>query len=132
MVPLLFTKAIIEGRPIQVFNHGNMKRDFTYVDDVVEGVVRVHDRPPAGSPVRAKVYNVGNSTPVDLIQFIGTLEKLIGKKTEKQMRPMQAGDVPATYADVSELERDVGFRPHTSLEEGLAHLVRWYRDFYRV
>jgi UDP-glucuronate 4-epimerase len=132
MAPMLFTKAILEGRPIQVFNHGNMKRDFTYVDDIVEGVLRVHDRPPAGPGVRAKVYNIGNSNPVDLMEFIATLEKLLGKTAEKQMLPMQPGDVPATFADVADLERDVGFRPRTSLEDGLGSLVRWYREFYGV
>ncbi len=129
MAPMLFTKAIIEGRPIQVFNHGNMKRDFTYVDDIVEGILRVHERPP-GEP--GKVFNVGNNTPVDLMQFISTLEQLLGKTVEKQMLPMQPGDVPVTFADVSELERDIGFRPQTSLEDGLRHFVRWYREFYRV
>jgi UDP-glucuronate 4-epimerase len=132
MAPILFTKAILEGRPIQVFNHGNMKRDFTYVDDIVEGVVRVHDRPPTGPGVRAKLYNIGNSTPIDLMEFIGTLERLLGKTAEKQMLPMQPGDVPATFADVADLERDVGFRPRTSLEDGLGSLVRWYREFYGV
>jgi UDP-glucuronate 4-epimerase len=132
MAPMLFTKAILEGRPIQVFNHGNMKRDFTYVDDIVEGVLRVHDRPPAGPGVRAKIYNIGNSTPVDLMEFIATLERLLGKTAEKQMLPMQPGDVPATFADVADLERDVGFRPRTSLEDGLGSLVRWYREFYGV
>jgi UDP-glucuronate 4-epimerase len=102
------------------------------VDDIVEGVLRVHDRPPAGPGVRAKIYNIGNSTPVDLMEFIATLEKLLGKSAEKQMLPMQPGDVPATFADVADLERDVGFRPRTSLEDGLGSLVRWYREFYGV
>ncbi len=132
MAPMLFTKAILEGRPIQVFNRGDMKRDFTYVDDVVEGVVRVIERPPEGPGVRAKVYNIGNSAPVDLMHFIGTLERLLGKTARKEMLPMQPGDVPATYADVTPLEREFGFRPQTSLEDGLEQLVRWYREYYRV
>ncbi|ACL67753.1 NAD-dependent epimerase/dehydratase [Anaeromyxobacter dehalogenans 2CP-1] len=132
MAPMLFTKAILEGRPIKVFNHGNMKRDFTYVDDIVEGVLRVYERPPPGAGVRARVYNIGNSTPVDLMHFIGTLERLLGREAEKQMLPMQAGDVPATFADVSDLEHDIDFRPRTSLEDGLRQLVEWYREFYAI
>lgn len=132
MAPMLFTKAILEGRPIQVFNYGNMSRDFTYVDDIVEGVLRIYERPPVGPGVRATVYNIGNSAPVDLMRFITILEQLLGKSAEKQMLPMQPGDVPATYADVHDLERDVGFRPQVSLEEGLRRLVQWYKEFYRV
>jgi UDP-glucuronate 4-epimerase len=132
MAPMLFTKAILEGRPIKVFNHGNMKRDFTYVDDIVEGVLRVYGRPPPEGEVRAKLYNIGNSTPVDLMAFIGTLEKLLGRDAEKQMLPMQPGDVPATFADVADLEREFGFRPQTLLEDGLRRLVEWYREFYQA
>lgn len=132
MAPMLFTKAILEGRPIQVFNHGDMKRDFTYVEDIAEGVVRVLARPPDGPGARAKVYNIGNSAPVDLMEFIGTLERLLGTTAQKEMLPMQPGDVPATYADVTPLEQEFGFRPRTRLEDGLEQLVRWYREFYRV
>jgi UDP-glucuronate 4-epimerase len=134
MAPMIFTRAILEGRPVQVFNHGHMKRDFTYVEDVAEGVARVLDRPPApaerGAPY--KLYNIGHSDPVDLLRFVGVLEELIGRKARMEMLPMQPGDVPATFADVSGLERDVGFRPGTPIERGLAELVKWYREHYRV
>jgi UDP-glucuronate 4-epimerase len=134
MAPMIFTKAILEGRPLQIFNHGNMKRDFTYVDDVVEGVVRVLDRPPGpvdrGAPY--KLYNIGHSEPVELLRFVRVLEGLLGRKAELSMLPMQPGDVPATFADVSDLERDVGYRPETPIERGLAELVKWYREHYRV
>ena len=134
MAPMIFTKAILEGRPIQVFNHGNMRRDFTYVDDVVEGVLRVLDRPPGpiDRGARYKLYNLGHSEPVELLRFVAVLEGLIGRKAEMVMLPMQPGDVPATFADVSDLERDVGFRPETPIERGLAELVKWYREHYRV
>ncbi len=137
MAPMLFTRAILEGRPIQVFNHGNMKRDFTYVDDVVEGVVRVMERPPSGntagpeaSPALYRLYNIGNSSPVDLLEFIRTLERCLGREAKLEMLPMQPGDVPTTFADVSALERDFGFRPGTKLEDGLLRLVGWYRGYY--
>ncbi|MFT3913790.1 MAG: NAD-dependent epimerase [Anaeromyxobacteraceae bacterium] len=131
MAPLLFTRAILEGRPIKVFNHGEMRRDFTYVDDIAEGVVRVLDRPPAPhGDRRHALYNIGNSEPVELMRFISTLEGAIGKKATLELLPMQPGDVPATFADVSDLERDVGFRPATPIGEGLARLVAWYRAFY--
>jgi UDP-glucuronate 4-epimerase len=138
MAPMLFTKAILEGKPISVFNHGDMRRDFTYVDDIVEGVARVMAQPPtpsgAGASTRApfKVYNIGNSAPVELLRFIEVLERALGRSAQKVMMPMQPGDVPATFADVSELERDVGFRPSTSIEEGLGRMVAWYREFYAV
>jgi UDP-glucuronate 4-epimerase len=133
MAPMLFTKAILEGRPIQVFNHGDLRRDFTYVDDVVEGVARVYARPPpAAGEVPYRLYNIGHSEPVELLRFIAVLEDLLGRKARMEMLPMQPGDVPATYADVSELARDVGYRPETSIEVGLARLVEWYRSFYRV
>jgi UDP-glucuronate 4-epimerase len=133
MAPMLFTKAILEGRPIRVFNHGKMKRDFTYVDDIAEGVVRVLDRAPApAAGPRYQLYNIGNSAPVDLMRFIGVLEEAIGRRAELEMLPMQPGDVPATYADVADLERDTGFRPSTRIEDGLARLVAWYRDYYRL
>jgi len=133
MAPMLFTKAILEGKPIKVFNHGRMQRDFTYVDDIAEGVLRVLDRPPAPvSGARHRIYNIGNSTPVELMHFISTLEAALGRKATLEMLPMQPGDVPATYADVADLENDVGFRPSTPLEEGLRRFVEWYRAYFRV
>ncbi|MCB1514397.1 MAG: NAD-dependent epimerase [Hyphomicrobiaceae bacterium] len=145
MAPMLFTKAILEGRPIEVFNEGRMSRDFTYIDDVVTGVVRVAARParpcpsynpelpdPGASHAPYRVYNIGNNTPVELMTFIATLERAIGREAIKTMRPMQPGDVPATYADIDDLERDFGYRPRTSLEKGIAQFVKWYREFYRV
>src|SRR5512134_1154674 len=126
MAPMMFTKAILEGRPIQVFNHGDMKRDFTYVDDVVEGVVRILAKPPGPAARGAPhvLYNIGHSEPVELLRFIRVLEDALGKKAQMQMLPMQPGDVPATYADVSALEREVGYRPTTSIEDGIARLVK--------
>jgi UDP-glucuronate 4-epimerase len=139
----LFTKAILEDRPIDVFNHGDMQRDFTYVDDIVEGVVRVLDRLPQGDatadmrdPARStapfRLYNIGNHSPVKLAQFIEVLESALGKKAQKRLLPMQPGDVYATYADVEDLHRDVGFAPRTPLEEGVRKFVAWYRDYHRI
>lgn len=140
-----FTKAILEGKPIDVFNHGKMKRDFTYIDDIVEGVVRVLDctakpnanwdgKVPDAATSKApwRVYNIGNSSSVELMAYINAIEKALGKTTEKNFMPMQAGDVPATSADVQALMDDVGFKPDTSLEEGVKHFVDWYRDFYGI
>jgi UDP-glucuronate 4-epimerase len=131
-----FVDAIAQGKPIQVYNHGKMKRDFTYVDDVVEGIVRVMARAPQpgasipdGPPY--KVYNIGNNSPVELLTFIEVIEAAMGKPAEKVMMPMQPGDVPATYADVDDLMADVGFRPNTPLAEGIARFVDWYREYYR-
>ncbi|GAO03358.1 NAD-dependent epimerase [Anaeromyxobacter sp. PSR-1] len=133
MAPMLFARAILEGRPIQVFNHGQMRRDFTYVDDIVEGVIRVLDRPPAAGVVPPhRLYNIGNSQPVELLRFIEVMEEALGKKAVRELLPMQPGDVPATFADVSDLERDVGFRPATSIEEGVRRFVAWYRTFHRA
>ena len=145
MALFLFTKAILEGRPIEVFNHGKMQRDFTYIDDVVEGVVRVADRPATGNPgwsgerpdpgtSRApyRVYNIGNHQPVELDYFIAVLEKCLGKTARKNFLPMQPGDVPATFADVDDLMRDVGFQPSTPIEVGIERFVHWYREYYRV
>jgi UDP-glucuronate 4-epimerase len=145
MALFLFTKAILEGRPIDVFNYGKMRRDFTYVDDIVEGVVRVLDnvaksnpdwtgaRPdPGTSYAPYKVYNIGNNSPVELMHFIEVLEDCLGKKAEKNLLPIQSGDVPATFADVDDLIADVGFKPATSVEEGIGRFVAWYRDYYRV
>ncbi|MBI2383804.1 MAG: NAD-dependent epimerase [Gammaproteobacteria bacterium] len=145
MAPLKFTKAIFEGRPIEVYNHGRMQRDFTYIDDIVEGVVRTLDRVPApdaawsgahpdpgGSSAPYRIYNIGNHTPVGLLRFIEVLETAIGRPAIKQLMPIQPGDVEATYADVGDLARDVGFAPHTPIEDGLARLVAWYREYYGV
>jgi len=145
MALFLFTKAILEGRPIDVFNYGKMRRDFTFVDDIVEGIVRVLDHVPAGNPAwngespdpgtsyaPYKIYNIGNNNPVELLRFIEVLETALGQTAQKNLLPIQAGDVPATYADVDDLMRDVGFRPETSIEEGIARFVKWYRSFYGV
>lgn len=143
-----FVKAIEEGKPIDVYNFGKMKRDFTYVDDVVEGVVRVMHKPPQVTPAQEtgdsnssagqvphsrapyKVYNIGNNQPVELVQFIAVIEQALGKEAKKNLLPMQPGDVPITYADVDDLMRDVGFKPETSIEEGIAQFVSWYREYY--
>jgi UDP-glucuronate 4-epimerase len=127
-----FTASILAGRPIPVFNHGRLSRDFTYIDDIVEGAIRVLDRPPTGIVPPARVFNLGNSAPVPLLEFIRTLEAAIGADAVLDMRPMQPGDVLATYADIADLERDVGFRPTTSLKVGLERFVAWFRDYHRV
>jgi len=135
MALFLFTKAILEDRPIDVFNYGKMQRDFTYIDDVVEGVLRTLDCPPAPqglSQARYRVYNIGNNQPVELMRMIEILETCLGKTATKTMLPMQPGDVPATYADVDDLMRDVGFRPNTPLEVGIQRFVDWYRDYYQA
>jgi UDP-glucuronate 4-epimerase len=145
MALFLFTRAILEGRPIDVFNHGKMRRDFTYIDDIVEGIVRTldhtatpsanwsGDRPdPATSRAPYRLYNIGNHNPVELMYLIETLEKTLGKKAEKNMLPIQPGDVPATYADVEALTQDVGFKPATPIETGVKNFVDWYREFYKV
>jgi UDP-glucuronate 4-epimerase len=145
MVLFLFTKAILEGKPIDVFNYGNMKRDFTYIDDIVEGVVRVMDRIPGPNPGRSssdpdpgegrgpyKIYNIGNHHPVELLHLIDVLEGCLRRKAEKHLLPMQPGDVPATFADVDDLIRDVGFKPSTPLEAGVKRFVDWYRSYYGV
>ncbi len=144
MALFLFTKAILENRPIDVFNYGKMQRDFTYIDDIVEGVVRVMDKVPAPNPAWSgdkpdsatsyapyKLYNIGNNNPVELMHYIEVLEACLGKKAEKNLLPMQAGDVPATYADVDDLINDVGFKPFTSIEEGIRKFVDWYREYYK-
>ncbi len=124
-----FVHAIAENRAIDVYNYGKMKRDFTYIDDVIEGVVRVTYKPPvARTPY--KIYNIGNNSPVALGKFIETIEKEMGKTAIKNFLPMQPGDVPATYADVDELIKDVGFQPTTSIEQGIASFVRWYKNYY--
>jgi UDP-glucuronate 4-epimerase len=130
MSPMLFARAIMEGKPIQVFNHGNMQRDFTYVDDVVEATLRVLDRPADGKPPH-RILNVGNHQPVRLLDYIGMLERVLGRQAVKEMKPMQPGDVPATYADTRALQAAVGFAPATPLEEGLARFAAWFRSYYR-
>jgi len=145
MALFLFTKNIIAGKPIDVFNHGHHKRDFTFVEDIAEGVVRALDRiatpdpnwdsnnpDPATSSAPYRVYNIGNNQPVDLSHYIETLEKCLGKKAEKNMLPLQLGDVPDTYADVEDLVRDVGYKPATTVEQGVKAFVDWYREYYRV
>jgi UDP-glucuronate 4-epimerase len=145
MALFLFTKAIMEGRPIDVFNHGNMTRDFTYIDDIVEGVVRVLDRvaqpnpewsgdnpDPGSSYAPYRIYNIGNNQPVSLMAYIETLEEQLGKKAEKNLLPIQPGDVPSTYADASDLMNDVGFKPETTIDYGIKRFVEWYRDYYGV
>ena len=145
MALFLFTKAILEGRPIDVFNHGKMLRDFTYVDDIVEGVLRVSDRTatadpayrpdtpdPATSNVPFRIFNIGNHDPVPLLDFIGAIEAALGMTAEKNLLPLQDGDVPATYADVEALQNWVGFKPKTSIQDGIGRFVAWYRDYYRV
>ena len=145
MALFLFTKAILEDRPIDVYNYGNMKRDFTYVDDIVEGIKRLlpnvaqsnpdwngDDPDSATSFAPYKVYNIGNNQPVKLLDFIEEIEKNLGKKAEKNLMPIQDGDVPATYADVEDLMNDVGFKPKTSIQEGIKNFVNWYREYYKV
>ncbi len=145
MAPMLFTKAILAGNPIDVFNDGKMSRDFTYIDDIVTGVIRVAARParpaanydpinpdPGTSYAPFRVYNIGNNTPVPLMTFIETLEKAIGRDAIKVMKPMQPGDVPATYADIDDLERDFGYRPRTDLTDGITAFVEWYRDYHKI
>jgi UDP-glucuronate 4-epimerase len=128
MSPMLFARAILEGRPIQVFNHGDMKRDFTYIDDAVEATLRVLDLAPTGQPPH-RILNVGNHQPVGLLEYIALLERALGKKAEKELKPMQPGDVPATYADTRALKEATGYAPGTPLEEGLARFAEWFRSY---
>lgn len=145
MALFIFTKAILDGKPIDVYNEGRMRRDFTYIDDIVEGVIRVTDRTaepnpswsgnapdPGTSYAPNRVYNIGNNTPVELLRFIEVLEDKLGKKAVMNLMPIQPGDVPATCADVDDLMEDVGFRPATSIEEGIGRFVDWYREYYRI
>lgn len=146
MALFLFTKAILEGRPIDVFNHGRMRRDFTYVDDIVEGILRVANRIPtpddtwtgdAPDPATSGVapycvYNIGNSEPVELLAYISALEESLGMKARMNLLPMQPGDVPATWADVDDLGRDTGYRPSTPVSVGIRQFVDWYRSYYRA
>jgi len=145
MALFLFTRNILAGKPIDVFNHGNHRRDFTYVDDIVEGVIRVLDQPalpnlewngdcpdPATSSAPHRVYNIGNNNIVDLGRYIEVLEECLGRTAEKNMLPLQPGDVPDTYADVDALVNDLGYRPNTSIEVGVRKFVDWYKDYYHV
>ncbi|GAX92057.1 NAD-dependent epimerase [Effusibacillus lacus] len=145
MALFLFTKAILSGEPIKVFNHGKMKRDFTYIDDIVEGIIRLVNRKPepnlewsgdnpdpGTSYAPYKIYNIGNNRPVELLHFISVLEEKLGREAKKEFLPLQAGDVPETYADVDDLMREVNFQPNTSIETGIGRFVDWYRDYYGV
>ncbi len=145
MALFLFTRAILAGRPIEVFNQGEMLRDFTYIDDIVNGILSLVQKPaapwagwssdtpdPSASDVPHRVYNIGNGSPVKLMDFIGALEKELGKTAEKIMLPIQPGDVPATWADTSALERDTGYKPGTPVSEGIARFVAWYRRYYNI
>jgi UDP-glucuronate 4-epimerase len=142
MALFLFTRAILENKPIQVFNHGKMQRDFTYIDDIIEGVVRVMGRLPAANPnwngdrpdpgtsyVAYKIYNIGSNNPVELNTFIETIENALGRRAKKEFRDLQPGDVVATYADVDDLMRDVGFKPQTPIKEGIERFVSWYKEY---
>jgi UDP-glucuronate 4-epimerase len=144
MAYFLFTKAILAGKPIDVFNYGKMQRDFTYIDDITEGVIRVMDKipesslkwsgdnpDPAASYAPYKLYNIGNNNPVELMRLIEVIEDCLGRKAEKNLLPIQAGDVPATYADVDDLINDAGFKPETPIEEGIRRFVQWYVEYYK-
>lgn len=143
MALFLFTKAILEGKPIKVFNHGKMQRDFTYIDDIIEGVVRVMEKipkpnlkwdseqPDPGTSYKSyKIYNIGNNSPVQLSEFIEEIEKALGSRAKKEYMEMQPGDVPSTYADVDDLIKDVGFKPATPLSEGIPRFIEWYKRYY--
>jgi UDP-glucuronate 4-epimerase len=145
MAMFIFAKAIVGGTPIKLFNHGNMRRDFTYIDDVSEAIVRLMDRPPQGSPNWSgdrpdpatsaapwKIYNIGNNNPEELLHVVSLLESEFGRAAIREMLPMQPGDVPATYADIEDLARDIGFRPATTIEEGVARFAKWYREYHNL
>ncbi len=145
MALFLFTDAMLKGEPIKVFNHGKMVRDFTYIDDIVEGIVRVIQHPPQGnkawtgahpdpstSKAPYKVYNIGNNDPVTLMDFISGIEEELGIKAEKIMMDLQPGDVPATYADVQDLMDDLGYKPETPIRDGIKAFIDWYKMFYKV
>ena len=145
MAMFIFAKAILGGTPIRLFNHGNMRRDFTYIDDVSQAIVRLMDRPPQGNPNWSgdkpdpatsaapwKIYNIGNNNPEELMHVVSLLEKEFGRTAIKEMLPIQPGDVPATYADVDDLARDIGFRPSTTIEDGIKRFAKWYRDYHKL
>jgi UDP-glucuronate 4-epimerase len=145
MALFLFTKAILDEKPIQVFNYGKHRRDFTYIDDIVEGIIRTLDNTATGNPdwngktpdpgtskAPWRVYNIGNQSPVELLDYIETLENALGKKAQKELLPLQPGDVPDTYADVEALVADVGYRPETTIQQGIGNFVNWYKEYYKV
>ncbi len=145
MALFLFTKAIIKGEPIKVFNHGNMMRDFTYIDDIIESIYRLLKRQPEPNPnwdgnhpdpgtsyAPYKVYNIGNNSPVKLMDFIAAIEEKIGMKAKKHFMPLQAGDVPQTYANVEDLYQDINFKPQTAIKDGVGKFIDWYIDYYGV
>jgi UDP-glucuronate 4-epimerase len=145
MAMFIFAKAILEGKAIRLFNHGNMRRDFTYIDDVAQAVVRLIDHPPPGNPAWSganpdpatsmapwKIYNIGNNRPEELLHVVALLEKEFGRTAKKEMLPMQPGDVPATYADIEDLAREIGFKPATSIEEGIRRFADWFRDYHKA
>ena len=134
MAAWLFTEAILAGRPVRVFNHGKMRRDFTYIDDIVAGVLATLDRPPAddGAEPPYRLYNLGNHRSEELMRFIAVLEAALGRKATLELAPMEPGDVPATYADITETTRDLGFKPVTPIDEGLPRFVAWYREYHRL
>jgi len=145
MALFLFTRNILAGKPIDVFNYGKCRRDFTYIDDIVEGVIRTLDKIPEPNPrwsgdrpdpgtslAPYRLYNIGNNNPVELMHFIETIERCLGRTAEKNLLPLQPGDVPATYADVDDLTRDVGFKPATSIETGIERFIEWYREYYKA
>ena len=144
MALFLFSRAIMEEKPIKVFNHGKMQRDFTYIDDIIEGVVRImgklpepdkawngNNPDPGTSYTSYKIYNIGNNNPVELMKFIETIEKVLGKEAKKEFMDLQPGDVPATYADIEDLINDVGFKPATPIEEGIKRFIAWYKEYYK-
>ena len=145
MAMFLFTKAIIDGEPLKVFNNGELERDFTYIDDIIDGVVRVINNPPKGNPdwsglnpvpssskAPYQLYNIGNSQPVKLTDFIDAIEHKLNKKAEKIMMPMQPGDVYKTYADVSDLKTNLGYQPSTSIKEGVSKFIDWYVEYFKI
>ena len=145
MALFIFTKKIVEGKPIDAYNNGKMKRDFTYVDDIVDGIFKLIPKIPEPNPewngdhpdsatsfAPYRLYNIGNNQPVELLRFIEVIEEKLGKKAIKNFMPIQPGDVPATYADVDELIKAVGFKPNTPIEEGISCFVEWYKDYYKI
>ncbi len=134
MMMFIFTKAIMEDRPIQIFNHGRMQRDFTYIDDIVSGILATLDRPPSddGKAPPVKLYNIGNNRSEELMRVVGLLESLLGREAKKEFLPMQPGDVPSTFADIEAIKRDCGFMPSTPIDEGIPRFVKWYREYHGV
>jgi UDP-glucuronate 4-epimerase len=133
MALYIFTKAILEGRPLPVFNHGDMKRDFTYIDDIVAGILAACDKPPqGGNGAPHRVYNIGNHRSEPLMRVIELLERALGKKAEIRFEPMQPGDVKESFADIDDIARDLGYAPTTSIDEGIPKFVAWYREYHRV